>query len=67
MKNAYYSRGHSPGYKEYRTCKRKKTFYTSQQAVRAVKEASRRGKNVRGYYWCPYCHRYHITSKDQHT
>lgn len=40
-----------------RMCENKRTFYTQ---MKALEVAVKTGDT---WYWCPYCHHFHLTSK----
>ena len=42
--------------RKYRACTRKQTFNSQ---IHAMKVGAKRGLN---WYWCPYCHHWHLTS-----
>ena len=60
----------SPGFKEYQTCKKKKRFATEEECRKALRQASRKWNKIphqrqpKRYYPCPYCHGWHLTSKE---
>lgn len=55
------SRGARYGYKEYRTCGRKRRFVDVHSALKKAIEINRKKGVSLAVYECPFCHGYHLT------
>lgn len=61
------SRGSRYGYKEYRTCGRKRRFTELHSATKKAIEISRAKGISLAVYECPFCHGYHLTKQCRKT